>query len=55
MNETMTGRILRSISGEFDVQTPSGIITCRGRGRLRRGADIPLTGDIVQITVEKGR
>ena len=55
MNETMTGRILRSISGEFDVQTPSGIITCRGRGRLRRGADIPLTGDMVQITVEKGR
>ena len=51
----MTGRILRSISGEFDVQTPSGIITCRGRGRLRRGADIPLTGDMVQITVEKGR
>ena len=55
MNETLTGRILRSISGEFDVQTPSGIITCRGRGRLRRGADIPLTGDMVQITVEKGR
>ena len=55
MNETLTGRILRSISGEFDVQTPSGIITCRGRGRLRRGADIPLTGDMVQITVERGR
>ena len=51
----MTGRILRSMSGEFDVQTDSGIITCRGRGRLRRGADIPLTGDMVQITVEKGR
>ena len=55
MNETLTGRILRSMSGEFDVQTDSGIITCRGRGRLRRGADIPLTGDMVQITVEKGR
>jgi len=55
MNETLTGRILRSMSGEFDVQTDSGIITCRGRGRLRRGADIPLTGDMVQITVERGR
>ena len=43
------------MSGEFDVQTDSGIITCRGRGRLRRGADIPLTGDMVQITVDKGR
>ena len=55
MNETMTGRILRSMSGEFDVQTDRGVITCRGRGKLRRGADIPLAGDMVQITVERGR
>lgn len=55
MNETITGRILRSMSGEFDVQTDRGIITCRGRGRLRRGTDIPLTGDMVRITVERGR
>ena len=55
MNETRQGRILRSMSGEFDVQTDRGVITCRGRGRLRRGADIPLAGDMVQITVEKGR
>ncbi len=54
MNE-ITGRILRSMSGEFDVQTDCGVITCRGRGRLRRGADIPLAGDMVQITVERGR
>ena len=46
---------MRSMSGEFDVQTDRGVITCRGRGRLRRGADIPLAGDMVQITVEKGR
>ncbi len=50
-----TGRILRSMSGEFQVQTSSGVVTCRGRGRLRRGADIPLAGDMVQITVERGR
>ncbi len=50
-----TGRILRSMSGEFQVQTESGVIICRGRGRLRRGADIPLAGDMVQITVERGR
>ena len=51
----MTGRILRSMSGEFDVQTDRGVIICRGRGKLRRGADIPLAGDMVQITVERGR
>ncbi len=50
-----TGRILRSLSGFYDVQTPEGVVTCRGRGSLRRGADIPLTGDMVEITVEQGR
>ena len=50
-----TGRILRSLSGFYDVQTPEGIISCRGRGHLRRGAEIPLTGDMVEITVERGK
>ncbi|MBR4971835.1 MAG: hypothetical protein IKY59_02575, partial [Oscillospiraceae bacterium] len=43
MIERKTGRILRSLSGFYDVQTDRGIISCRGRGHLRRGADIPLT------------
>ena len=57
MQETnrKTGRILRSLSGFYDVQTPEGIISCRGRGHLRRGAEIPLTGDMVEITVERGK
>ena len=46
---------MRSLSGFYDVQTESGLITCRGRGSLRRGNEIPLTGDLVEITVEKGR
>jgi len=50
-----TGRIVRSLSGFYDVQTDSGIISCRGRGHLRRGQDVPLTGDMVEITVEKGK
>ena len=50
-----TGRILRSLSGFYDVQTDGGIISCRGRGHLRRGNESPLTGDMVEITVEKGR
>lgn len=50
-----TGRIIRSLSGFYDVQTPEGIITCRGRGVLRKKGDTPLTGDMVEITVEHGK
>ena len=46
---------MRSLSGFYDVQTPAGIVSCRGRGHLRRGADIPLTGDLVEISVERGK
>ena len=55
MAKCETGRILRSLSGFYDVQTASGLITCRGRGHLRRGGDSPLTGDMVEISVEQGR
>ena len=50
-----TGRILRSISGFYDVQTPNGMVTCRARGILRKNGQSPLTGDVVEITVEKGK
>ena len=55
MVEKQTGRIVRSLSGFYDGQTPAGIITCRARGTLRRGGDSPLTGDLVEITVERGK
>ena len=55
MMKTQTGRIIRSLSGFYDVQTPEGIITCRGRGSLRRSGESPLTGDVVEITAEKGK
>ena len=55
MQKRLTGRIVRSLSGFYDVQTEQGIITCRGRGVLRKGAESPLTGDMVEITVEKGK
>ncbi len=55
MNKTVTGRIIRSLSGFYDVQTETGVVTCRGRGSLRRGSDIPLTGDLVQISQDQGR
>ena len=55
MAEKTTGRIIRSLSGFYDVQTPDGVITCRGRGILRKKGDSPLTGDMVEITVEQGK
>ena len=51
----LTGRIIRSLSGFYEVQTQSGTVTCRGRGSLRRGNESPLTGDMVEISVEKGK
>ena len=51
----LTGRIIRSLSGFYEVQTDSGTVTCRGRGSLRRGHETPLTGDMVEISVEKGK
>ena len=55
MNERSTGRIVRSLSGFYDVQTADGIVTCRGRGHLRKGQEIPLTGDLVEISKEQGK
>ena len=31
------------------------MVTCRGRGSLRRGGESPLTGDMVESTVEGGK
>ena len=55
MAEKQTGRIVRSISGFYDVQTPAGLINCRARGVLRKEGNSPLTGDMVEITVERGK
>ena len=50
-----TGRIIRRLSGFYDVQTAEGVVTCRGRGALRRTGESPLTGDMVEISVDKGK
>ena len=55
MTQRVTGRIIRSISGFYDVQTEDGVVTCRARGILRREGSSPLTGDLVEITLEKGK
>lgn len=55
MTEKRTGRILRSLSGFYEVQTEDGMVTCRARGILRKVGNSPLTGDMVEITVEHGK
>ena len=49
------GRIIRSLSGFYEVQTENGTVTCRARGSLRRSTEIPLTGDLVTISGERGK
>lgn len=53
--DKQTGRILRSISGFYDVQTSDGVITCRARGVLRKEGSSPLTGDMVEISADGGK
>ena len=54
MLKIKTGRIIKSLSGFYDVQTDDKVITCRARGHMRRGTT-PLVGDMVEISVEKGK
>ena len=55
MTHRAEGRIVRSLSGFYDVQTSEGLVTCRARGILRKEGNSPLTGDLVQISAEKGK
>ena len=55
MLKTETGRIIKSLSGFYDVQTEKKIITCRARGSVRRTGMSPQVGDVVDISVEKGK
>ena len=56
MSEKLEGRIIRSISSFYDVQVGNRVITCQARGALRRGSESPLTGDVVELSLngEKG-
>lgn len=50
----MHGRVMRSQSGFFWVQTEAGIIRCRLRGRLkqvRQASDIVVIGDMVEVAL----
>jgi ribosome biogenesis GTPase len=45
MSETQVGRIIRQISGFYDIQTASGVYRTRGRGKMRQQKMTPLVGD----------
>ena len=53
MTERSNGRIIRSLSGFYDVQIPGRVVSCRARGILRKEGNSPLTGDLVEITMER--
>ena len=55
MADVKTGRIIRSISGFYDVRVGEKTVSCRARGILRKEGCSPLTGDMVRITVERGK
>lgn len=55
MTEKATGRIIRSLSGFYDVQLEGRVVSCRARGILRKLGSTPLTGDMVEITMERGK
>ena len=49
----MQGTVLRAQSGFFWVQTDTGLLECRLRGRLkkeRQASDIAVIGDVVEVT-----
>ncbi|MCC8181481.1 MAG: ribosome small subunit-dependent GTPase A [Clostridiales bacterium] len=46
----MTGVIIRSISGFYDVDIQGQLLRCRGRGKLRHQKQKPLVGDLAEVT-----
>ncbi len=56
MTEEIRGRIIKTQSGFYDVETDQGVIICQLRGRLKKGqklGDIAAIGDWVRITTQE--
>ena len=47
-----TGRIIKSISGDYSVQTEDGVYITKARGLFRKKKTSPTVGDIVDFQVE---
>ena len=48
----LQGRILKSISGFYEVEAADELYTCKARGVFRKTGTTPLVGDLVQITAD---
>ncbi len=54
MDRAVTGRIRKSLSGFYYVDSEAGPLTCKARGKLRREGVSPLVGDRVECTALGG-
>ncbi|WP_027963144.1 ribosome small subunit-dependent GTPase A [Halalkalibacillus halophilus] len=48
----LKGKIIRALSGFYDVQLDDRIIRCKGRGLFRKKQVTPLVGDIVELDLD---
>ena len=48
----MQGRIVKSLSGFYYVQTDNQFLECKARGRFRKEGLNPLVGDWVEVSIE---
>ena len=55
MQELIQGRIVRSLSGFYEVETAEGCVECKARGHFRREQISPLVGDRVEISRSGGK
>lgn len=55
MTEQRSGRIVKALSGFYYVDCGGRTVECRARGVFRKEHLTPLVGDLVTITVERGK
>ena len=53
--DELTGLIVKALSGFYYVDTGSGVLECRARGKFRKTGDSPLVGDRVTVRLEQGK
>lgn len=51
----MKGKIIKGIGGFYYVKTEDGLIECKARGIFRHKDIVPMVGDNVEITVDRGK
>lgn len=51
----LNGTIVKGIGGFYYVDTESGIIECRARGKFRKNDILPMVGDKAEVETQDGR